>query len=167
MSFQTIGSFPSFFYYYCSWETQQPSFYWKNVVFWQMLGRDAAVPLSNSLSLADRRRIAYLNKHQADDLPTDNCAFRFGEGWLLNLIIIIILFIKRAFHYQYCLMVQYNKNVRFTNLICWLSREQLHSSCILEAFSKFNFMGHSLYLFWEIHGMVSCDMDSVRATLLP
>ena len=45
----------------------------------QMLGRDSAVPLSNSLSLADRHRMAYLKKQQGKNPSSDNCPFRFGQ----------------------------------------------------------------------------------------
>ncbi|XP_005098353.1 leucine-rich repeat-containing protein 9 [Aplysia californica] len=43
------------------------------------LGRDGAVPLSNSISLADRRRIAHCIKVNRDKEDIDNCPFRFGQ----------------------------------------------------------------------------------------
>lgn len=45
---------------------------------YKMLGRDAAVPLSNSLSLADRRRIQAMKTHPHDS-SCDPCPFRFGQ----------------------------------------------------------------------------------------
>ncbi|XP_076442127.1 leucine-rich repeat-containing protein 9-like isoform X2 [Babylonia areolata] len=45
----------------------------------KMLGRDAAVPLSNSLSLADRHRIAYQKKQRMERSASDGCTFRFGQ----------------------------------------------------------------------------------------
>ncbi|KAK7487003.1 hypothetical protein BaRGS_00021673, partial [Batillaria attramentaria] len=45
---------------------------------YKMLERDAAVPLSNSLSLADRHRMSSLNKHASGN-TADKCPFRFGQ----------------------------------------------------------------------------------------
>ncbi|KAL8572554.1 hypothetical protein ACOMHN_040458 [Nucella lapillus] len=46
---------------------------------YKMLGRDAAVPLSNSLSLADRHRMAFLKKQLQEHAASDSCPFRFGR----------------------------------------------------------------------------------------
>ncbi|XP_070181590.1 leucine-rich repeat-containing protein 9-like isoform X2 [Littorina saxatilis] len=46
---------------------------------YKMLHRDAAVPLSNSLSLADRHRMASLTQHRIDHPSPDSCPFRFGQ----------------------------------------------------------------------------------------
>ncbi|GFN97682.1 leucine-rich repeat-containing protein 9 [Plakobranchus ocellatus] len=43
------------------------------------LGRDGAVPLSNSISLADRRRIAHCIKVNRDKEEIDSCPFRYGQ----------------------------------------------------------------------------------------
>lgn len=52
----------------------------------QMLGRPAAVPLSNSLYLADRHRIASTIKYQREHGNNDPCPFRFGKVIGLRLI---------------------------------------------------------------------------------
>ncbi|XP_025105112.1 leucine-rich repeat-containing protein 9-like isoform X2 [Pomacea canaliculata] len=46
---------------------------------YKMLGRPAAVPLSNSLYLADRHRIASTIKYQREHGNNDPCPFRFGQ----------------------------------------------------------------------------------------
>lgn len=43
------------------------------------MGRDGAVALSNSLSLADRHRIEHLTKNGRKSEFTDSCPFRFGQ----------------------------------------------------------------------------------------
>ncbi|RUS71694.1 hypothetical protein EGW08_020538 [Elysia chlorotica] len=43
------------------------------------LGRDGAVPLSNSISLADRKRIAHCIKINRDKEEIDSCPFRYGQ----------------------------------------------------------------------------------------
>ena len=50
----------------------------------QKLERDGAVPLSNSISLADRRRIAHCIKANKDKDDSDTCPFRFGEKYFMN-----------------------------------------------------------------------------------
>ena len=50
----------------------------------QKLGRDGAVPLSNSLSLADRHRISHLiHKNKGKDTQ-EFCPFKYGKNILLN-----------------------------------------------------------------------------------
>ncbi|XP_062619612.1 leucine-rich repeat-containing protein 9-like isoform X3 [Saccostrea cucullata] len=46
---------------------------------YKALGKDGAVPLSNSLSLADRHRTSYLMKESKEKEYTDNCPFRYGQ----------------------------------------------------------------------------------------
>ena len=47
---------------------------------WQQLGRDGAVPLSNSLSLCDKPRIQYLTSRAKSEPTTlDPCPFRHGQ----------------------------------------------------------------------------------------
>ncbi|XP_071079047.1 leucine-rich repeat-containing protein 9-like [Haliotis cracherodii] len=46
---------------------------------YQKLGRDGAVPLSNSLSLADRRRINCLMRQSKDKEAADSCPYRYGQ----------------------------------------------------------------------------------------
>lgn len=43
------------------------------------LGRDGAVSLSNSLSLADRHRIEHLTKNGKNSEYNDSCSFRYGQ----------------------------------------------------------------------------------------
>ena len=45
----------------------------------QNLGRDEAVPLANSLSLADKFRIAHTLKQAKGKEQGDACPFRHGE----------------------------------------------------------------------------------------
>ena len=45
----------------------------------QKLGRDGAVPLSNSLSLADRHRMNHLVKQNNTKDVTEYCPFKYGE----------------------------------------------------------------------------------------
>lgn len=52
-------------------------------LFLQKLGRDGAVPLSNSLSLADRHRISSLvTKNRGKDVQ-ELCPFKYGNNTLL------------------------------------------------------------------------------------
>lgn len=44
----------------------------------QGLSRDGAVPLSNSLSLADRHRMNYITKHNKNKENIDSCPFKYG-----------------------------------------------------------------------------------------
>lgn len=46
----------------------------------QALGKDGAVPLSNSLSLADRHRISALTKESREKEYSDTCPFRYGRS---------------------------------------------------------------------------------------
>lgn len=46
----------------------------------QALGKDGAVPLSNSLSLADRHRISALTKESREKEYSDTCPFRYGRN---------------------------------------------------------------------------------------
>ncbi|CAL1540956.1 unnamed protein product [Lymnaea stagnalis] len=45
---------------------------------YKKLGRDGAIPLSNSISLADRRRISYCLKIKKEQ-DIDSCPFRYGQ----------------------------------------------------------------------------------------
>ena len=46
----------------------------------QQLGKEAAVPLTNSLSLADRLRMLHLIKQNHDKEFPEACPFRFGKS---------------------------------------------------------------------------------------
>ncbi|KAJ8308256.1 hypothetical protein KUTeg_013130 [Tegillarca granosa] len=46
---------------------------------YQGLSRDGAVPLSNSLSLADRHRINYITRHNKIKENIDSCSFKYGQ----------------------------------------------------------------------------------------
>ncbi|XP_022332451.2 leucine-rich repeat-containing protein 9-like isoform X3 [Crassostrea virginica] len=50
-----------------------------DAISYKALGKDGAVPLSNSLSLADRHRIGYLTKESREKEYTDTCPFRYGH----------------------------------------------------------------------------------------
>nr|XP_022332452.1 leucine-rich repeat-containing protein 9-like isoform X4 [Crassostrea virginica] len=50
-----------------------------DAISYKALGKDGAVPLSNSLSLADRHRISYLTKESREKEYTDTCPFRYGH----------------------------------------------------------------------------------------
>lgn len=48
----------------------------------QELGRDGAVPLSNSLSLADRHRIRQLIHKNRGKTNQEFCPFKYGKCWV-------------------------------------------------------------------------------------
>ena len=50
------------------------------LLYLQDLGRDGAVSLSNSLSLADRHRIEHLTKNGKHSEYSDSFPFRYGKG---------------------------------------------------------------------------------------
>ena len=52
----------------------------KSYFCFQKLGRDGAVPLSNSLSLADRHRMNHLVKQNNTKDVTEYCPFKYGES---------------------------------------------------------------------------------------
>jgi len=43
------------------------------------LGREPAVPLTNSIRLADQLRMEYCLHQSAESTSTDSCPFRFGS----------------------------------------------------------------------------------------
>lgn len=50
-----------------------------DAISYKALGKDGAVPLSNSLSLADRHRISALSKESREKEYSDTCPFRYGH----------------------------------------------------------------------------------------